>query len=146
MKLSQLEISQMIDLARKSARNAFVPYNKHKFGSSVLAFDGTMYGGCNVENSISGLGSCSEKVAIDNAVLNGRYKFKALCLYDTKKQYSYPCGSCRQYLAQFKQVSGKDIKIILASPLGHKILNFSDIFPNGHYDRSDKESIEKYAK
>jgi cytidine deaminase len=145
LKLEKSTINKMIDIAKKTAKNAFVPFNKHKYGSCVLAFDGTMYGGCNVENSISGLGSCSEKVAIDNAVSNGRYKFEALCLYDTKEQFSYPCGACRQYIAQFKQVGGKDIKLILASPLGYKILNFKDLFPNGHYDRSSLNEISKYS-
>jgi len=145
VKLEKKIIEKMIEVASQTAKNAFAPYSKHKFGSSILAFDGTIYGGCNVENSISGLGSCSEKVAIDNAVSNGRYKFIALCLYDTEDQYSYPCGACRQYIAQFKQVGGKDIKLVLASPLGYRLMDFKELFPNGHYDRSDTKAIKEYA-
>ncbi len=139
-------IEKMIKEARLASKNAFVPYNKHGFGSSVLAYDNTIYSGCNVENSISGLGTCSEISAINNAVVNGRYKLKALCLYDSLPQYSYPCGVCRQYISQFCLITGRDITIILSSSLGHKITSFLKIFPNGHYDRSNNKDILSYAQ
>jgi len=144
-KLKETEIKEMIRVAREIAKNAFVPYNKHAFGSCILANDGSMYGGCNVENSISGLGTCSEISAINHAIIHGKYVYKALCLYDTKRQYSYPCGVCRQYISQFIQVSGKDIIIVTASLKGYKLMRFKDLFPYGHYNRTDIKAVRSYA-
>jgi len=144
--ITKEEINKMIKVAKKASKNAFVPYNKHAFGSCVLAYDGSTYGGCNVENSISGLGTCSEISAINHAIIHGKYKFKALCLYDTKAQISYPCGVCRQYISQFAQVSGKDFIIVLASPKGYKTMSFKELFPYGHYNRSDLDAVKSYAK
>ncbi len=135
----------MIKLAKKAAENAFVPYNKHKMGSSILAYDGSMFTGCNVENSISGLGNCSEICAIDNAVSHGKYKFRALCVFDTRGNFSYPCGVCRQYIAQFIQVVQEDIKIIVACSKGHEVVNFKEIFPKGYYNSTNLEDIKEYA-
>lgn len=145
-KLNKHEIDKMIKVAKKASANAFVPYNKHAFGSCALAYDGSVYGGCNVENSISGLGTCSEISAINHAIAHGKYKFKALCLYDTKKQISYPCGVCRQYISQFVQVTGRDITIVIASPKGYRLMSFKELYPHGHYNRSDIDEVKSYAK
>lgn len=146
MKLTQLEINKMIKIARETAKNAFVPFNKHPFGSSILTSKGNIYGGCNIENSISGLGICSEMTAINHAISHGEYVFKALCLYDKKKQYSYPCGACRQYISQFIQISGKNILIITSSPLGYKLIDFEKLYPFAHFNRTDITSVKNYAK
>ena len=133
----------MIKIARETAKNAFVPFNKHPFGSSILTSKGNIYGGCNIENSISGLGICSEMTAINHAISHGEYVFKALCLYDKKKQYSYPCGACRQTLIEYETNQGKPIKIILGCESGKTIMVMSagDLLPLSFREEKLKKQL-----
>lgn len=116
-KLTETEITKMIAVAREARENAFVPKSKHKLGACILTTDGEYFGGCNTEAVISGLGVCAEMSAIDHAVVHGKYQFKALAVVD-RENLTYPCGACRQYLAQFAQTNGLDIKIVVANESG----------------------------
>lgn len=59
-KLSEEEIKKMIEVARETRENAFVPRSGYKVGACILSLDGGFFGGCNTESIISSLGVCAE--------------------------------------------------------------------------------------
>ena len=87
-------------LAAVAARkNAYAAYSHFAVGAALLATDGRIFSGCNVENISYGLTLCAERVAIGNAVAEGCQSFEVIAIA-TKGAVS-PCGACLQVLAEF---------------------------------------------
>lgn len=91
-------------------------------GGAVLGEDGEIYGGCNIESWISGLGICAERAAINHAVLHGNRKIceVAVVISSSHKNEPRPCGSCLQHISSFAEK--RQIKIIMAKSDGGKLL------------------------
>lgn len=88
-------------IARHAAKKAYAPYSKFKVGAALLAKDGTVYTGCNIENASFGLTNCAERTAVFKAVSEGVKSFSAIAIAGGKKDVAMPCGACRQVLAEF---------------------------------------------
>lgn len=143
--LTDAEVQQLIKVAGETRLNAFCHRSKHKIGASVLTFEGKIFGGCNVESVISGLGTCAERCAIDNAVANGYYSFRAVCCVDSK--LTPCCGACLQYLTLFSQVSGDEIYLINASTDGsYEVDKLTQALPLGYRTESNLEEIQSFNK
>jgi cytidine deaminase len=108
-------------MALKGMNNAFVLWG-FKVGSAVLAEDGEIYEGCNVESWISGLGTCAERNAINHAVLHGNRKIReiAIVMDSRSPNEPKPCGACVQYIYDFAEDS--KIRIVMAKAEGGKTL------------------------
>lgn len=89
--------------AQQAAQNAYAPYSNFPVGAALLAENGGMYVGCNVENASFGLTNCAERSAIFAAVADGlgRGDFAALLIYTPGQTCHPPCGACRQVLGEF---------------------------------------------
>ena len=91
----------LMDMARAAMRLAYCPYSKYAVGAALLAKDGRVFTGCNVENASFGLTLCAERVAVTSAVAAGCRDFAALAVTASGAVFPYPCGACRQVLAEF---------------------------------------------
>ena len=86
---------------------AYSPYSRFAVGAALLGDDGTVYTGCNIENAAYSPTVCAERVAIFKAVSEGRRSFKAIAVAGGPAASSkadgdcFPCGVCRQVLAEF---------------------------------------------
>ena len=147
VKLTKKEIAKLIEKAKEGMKNAYCPIHNFPTGSAVLTTKGNFYLGCNVESVISGLGTCSERCAIDNAISNGDYKIKAIAIISPFEEPITSCGMCLQYLSEFSQISNKDIKIIRVGSKG-KIIETSieKMLPNGHGPKDLNLDLSKYTK
>jgi cytidine deaminase len=117
-KLDKKEISLLIEKAKQEMKNAFIPESKSPVGAAVLTDKGNVYAGCNIDSGISGLGTCAERCAIDNAVANGEHCFKAILVISNLEKPIEPCGMCLQYIAEFAQVAKLDTEIIMVGSKG----------------------------
>ncbi|MBO0587759.1 cytidine deaminase [Sporosarcina sp. E16_8] len=96
-----MDVEKLVAESKKAREKAYVPYSKFPVGAALLAEDGTIYHGCNIENSAYSMTNCAERTAFFKAVSDGVRIFKALAVVaDTEGPVS-PCGACRQVIAEF---------------------------------------------
>lgn len=96
-----MDWDQLVTAAWQAREAAYAPYSNFAVGAALLAKDGRIFLGCNVENISYGLTNCAERVAIGAAVAAGVRQFVAVAVVaDTGVPIS-PCGACRQVLAEF---------------------------------------------
>lgn len=89
----------LIEKAKAVRENAYAPYSNYRVGAAILARDGSIYTGVNVENAAYPAGICAERAALSAAVADGQRKFLAIAVYGGDGVT--PCGVCRQMLAEF---------------------------------------------
>ena len=93
--------NQLYDAARKVMACAHAPYSEFNVGAAILAVDGNIYSGCNVENASYPEGWCAETSAISNMISNGQTKIVEIAVIADKMPGVTPCGGCRQRIAEF---------------------------------------------
>lgn len=110
--LTETVETQLLDAALRGMRNAKVLWG-FRVGAAVLADDGKIYEGCNVESEVAGLGVCAERSAIDHSVIHGNRKIRAVGVVADHPSIENltPCGACRQYIKEFAE---GDIWIVMA--------------------------------
>ncbi|CAH1129154.1 unnamed protein product [Ceutorhynchus assimilis] len=120
-------IQNLIRQATKAREFAYCPYSKFKVGSAVLCDDGTIYTGCNIENSAFSGGICAERSAYSNAISQGKRKFKAVAVIaHQEKKFTPPCGVCRQFMSEFGNVD-----VYISKPAAEDVLclNLDQLLP-----------------
>lgn len=105
---------ELIELSEKAQKNTYAPYSHFYVGAALLCADGTVYTGCNIENSTYGATNCAERTAVFKAVSEGHREFTAIAITSSGGGLTFPCGICRQVLAEFSP----EIKIILKDKNG----------------------------
>jgi cytidine deaminase len=102
--MGEIDLDKLFAEARKAADFAYAPYSNFRVGAALLADDGTLITGCNVENRSYGLTICAERSAAVRAVGQGHRSFKALAISTPDSESPVgPCGACRQVLSEFME-------------------------------------------
>lgn len=99
-----VERNDLIAFARETAVNAYAPYSRFRVGAAVEGSNGIVYTGANVENAAYPATSCAEATAIAHAVSEGVRKIDQVavaCIDAPDTDQAYPCGRCRQIMAEF---------------------------------------------
>ena len=127
-------IQELIETAINQLQFSYVPYSNFRVGAALLAKNGEIYTGCNIENAAYTPTNCAERTAFFKAVSEGETDFEAITIvggYDDKiKDFCPPCGVCRQVMMEF--CSPKDFKIITAkSEEEYKIYTLEELMPLG---------------
>jgi len=92
---------KMMELAYEAMERAYAPYSGYKVGACLLTKSGKLYQGCNIENAGFTPTVCAERTAIFKAVYDGEYQFEAVAVVGNGDKWGYPCGVCRQVMAEF---------------------------------------------
>ena len=91
----------VLDGVKRAMRSSYSPYSKFPVGAALLASDGRIFTGANIENSSYGLTMCAERVALYKGLTEGAKTFTGLALTCGTGRFVSPCGGCRQVLAEF---------------------------------------------
>ena len=106
----------LVKAAIDATKYAYVPYSNFKVGAAILAENGTIYTGCNIENASYSPTNCAERTAIFKAVSEGVTKFKKIAVVGgpngNLENYCPPCGVCRQVISEF---ADEDFELILGT-------------------------------
>ena len=114
--MEQIMVEKLIDTAIEQLKFSYTPYSNFKVGAALLAKNGEIYAGCNIENASYTPTNCAERTAFFKAVSEGVHDFQAICIVGGKEgkltEYTAPCGVCRQVMMEF--CDPKTFQIILA--------------------------------
>lgn len=92
----------LLQYAKEAQKKAYAPYSRFAVGACLMAEDGTLFTGCNVENASYGATNCAERTAIFKAVSEGYQNFTKIAVAGGEgKEYTFPCGICLQVLLEF---------------------------------------------
>ncbi|EJU24130.1 cytidine deaminase [Peptoanaerobacter stomatis] len=129
--------NELIRRAFEARENAYTPYSNFKVGAALLAKNGKIYQGCNVENATYSPTNCAERTAFFKAVSEGVREFDAIAIVgglETTKEgefeYTPPCGVCRQVMMEFCDYNNFII-ILAKSERDYKEYKLSEIMPLG---------------
>jgi cytidine deaminase len=95
------DIRTLLVKALEVRKNSYSPYSLYPVGAALLAEDGSIYTGCNMENVSYPASLCAERNALGSAIADGKRKFRAIAIVGSPDDYTMPCGICRQVLAEF---------------------------------------------
>ncbi|MCU0229162.1 MAG: cytidine deaminase [Bryobacterales bacterium] len=120
-------IERLIHRAAEARLRAIAPYSRFRVGAALLAADGSVITGCNIEAANYSLTLCAERVALCKALSEGVTRFAAIAIVTDSSQLTPPCGSCRQLLWEYCG----NLQVILASPSDAQrcVYLLSDLFP-----------------
>lgn len=129
-----INVVNLIKEAYKAREKSYSPYSSFRVGAALLCADNSIVYGCNIENSSYSATNCAERTAIYSAIACGKREFKAIAIVggyeDEPDGLCYPCGICRQVMAEF---CDKDLfKIIVASNTEkYRIYSLTELLPEG---------------
>ena len=108
--MSNIELDKALFEAAETVRvNAYAPYSNFQVGAAILADDGKIYAGCNVENAAYPVGNCAEPSAIAAMLAGGGKRIKRVYVTGPGSTPVTPCGGCRQRIREFADL---DVEII----------------------------------
>lgn len=117
---------KLVSAAVSARKRAHAPFSTFHVGAALLATDGRIYTGCNIENSSYGLTMCAERTAIFKAISEGERNFRAIAVTSDETGFTPPCGACRQVLMDL----AGNIDFVMANAKGDmKIVKLKDLLP-----------------
>lgn len=118
---------QLLESAKAAREKAYAPYSDFHVGSALITDKGTIFSGCNVENTSYGLTICAERTAIFKMISEGENRIDEILVIGDTDEYLPPCGACRQVIAEF---SHKDTIIYMCNRQGEfKQIKVGELIP-----------------
>ena len=94
-------LTVLTERAMAAMERAYAPYSGFRVGAALLASDGSITEGCNVENASYPAGICAERAAVSAAIARGVRDFTAIVIATEAERPASPCGMCRQVMIEF---------------------------------------------
>lgn len=123
-----MENKELIAMAKEAMKKAYAPYSCFQVGAALLAKDGRVFTGCNVENATYGATICAERTAVTKAVSEGVREFEKIAIVASSGDYAAPCGICRQVLFEFMP---EGQVVLWSETKGEKVFGVSELLPFG---------------
>ena len=127
--MTETDIDKQLFAAAEAVRKrAYVPYSHYRVGAAILADDGNIYAGCNIENAAYPEGNCAETSAIAAMIIGGAQRIRRVYITGAGQNPVTPCGGCRQRIREFADpdtiitshgVEGQPMHMTLAGLLPH---------------------------
>ena len=95
----------LFSAAEAARARAYAPYSKFSVGAAILADDGNIYAGCNIENAAYPIGNCADASAIAAMVMGGGKRITRIFVTGPGKLPVTPCGGCRQRIREFADLT-----------------------------------------
>lgn len=129
------KIKELIEAAIQARSMSYAPYSHYRVGAALLAKDGRIFRGCNIENAAYTPTNCAERTAFFKAVSEGVTDFTAIAIVgspegDEITQLSYPCGVCRQVMMEFCDPTTFQI-IVARSVTEYRCMTLEEFLPCG---------------
>ena len=114
--MTEQEKRTLVNRALEARTFAYAPYSHFQVGAALLCRDGSIYGGCNIENASYGACNCAERTALFRAVYEEKKEFCAIAIVGGMEgreptDLTAPCGVCRQVFMEFCEP--KEFRILL---------------------------------
>jgi cytidine deaminase len=117
---------ELVAAALAARQRAYAPYSHYLVGAALLAADGSVIPGCNVENAAYPATICAERVALTSAIAQGKREFVAIAVATVNG--GSPCGTCRQVMMEL----GSDMLVYITDDQGHyRTTTVRDLLPDG---------------
>ena len=124
----QTDYKELIRSAFQARKRAYTPYSRFQVGAALLAKNGTVYQGCNIENASYPATNCAERTAFQAiAIVGGSVLYPKTAEENQCTDLCSPCGICRQVMREF--CSG-DFEIVLArSQEDYEVHTLEELLP-----------------
>lgn len=136
-----LDPRALVDAAVDAMTRAYAPYSHFHVGAALLAADGRIFCGCNIENAAYPVTICAERAALSAAVSAGVREFAALAVVGGHAgvidKICTPCGLCRQAVAEF---CSPEMPVFLGHAEGITTLTLKELLPYSFSLTEDKQS------
>ena len=132
--LNENEKRELIRAALAARQYSYSPYSNYAVGAAILAEDGRIVTGCNVENASYGATNCAERTAFFKAISEGITSFRAIAIAggmsgQPPMDFAYPCGVCRQVM---QELGGPMLQILVAkNEEDYKVFTLEQLLPFG---------------
>ena len=135
-KTHSIDKQKLVALAYEARKASYSPYSHFAVGAALLAKNGKIYLGCNIENAAFTPTNCAERTAFFKAISEGEHEFEAIAIaagptdgrdYDG---YCAPCGVCRQVMMEFCKQDA--FKVIISKSIDeYKTYTLRELLPLG---------------
>jgi cytidine deaminase len=123
--------TELVAQALTARQQAYAPYSHYFVGAAVLADDGTVIVGCNVENAAYPATICAERVALTAAIAQGKRRLTAIAV--ATRDGGAPCGICRQVMAEL----GPEMNVYISDEAGNfRTTTVRDLLPDSFRETS----------
>ena len=124
---------ELYQLAVKARERSYSPYSRFRVGAALLAMDGGVYMGANIENASYGAANCAERTAFFKAVNEGVRGFEAIAIAGGPEdadvlEFCPPCGICRQVMIYSETLVLLSRTEVMRAAMAAKILTFFIVF------------------